>query len=253
MQTYMEYAATLMPRLLDLSLDVLTAALLLTVGWWASALLGRMVRRTLGGRIDPTVVPMIATAVNWTVRGVTVIAVLAQFGVQTASLIAVLGAAGLTVGLALQGTLQNIAAGIMLIALRPLRAGETVAMTNGLEGTVEEVGLFLTRLLRADGVCVSVPNSSLWNATLLNYTRNSQRRFELAVTVGTDGDLAQTQQTLRELAVRHPLALTDPAPQARVTQYRDGSVTVILHVWAAGADYDALCADLCTQVRAALG
>jgi len=251
MQTYMEYAATLMPRLMDLSLGVLTAALLLVAGWWASALLGRMIRRTLGGRIDPTVVPMIATAVNWTVRGVTVIAVLAQFGVQTASLIAVLGAAGLTVGLALQGTLQNIAAGIMLIALRPLRAGEYVAMANGLEGTVEEVGLFLTRLKRADGVCVSVPNSSLWNATFVNYTRNDRRRFDLSVTVGAGDDLDKTLQTLRDLAARHPLALSEPAPQVRVTQYRDGSVTVALYVWGAGADYDALCADLCTQVRAA--
>jgi len=250
MQPYMEYVSTLLPRLLDLALDALTAAIILAVGWWASLLLRRMVRRALGRNayLDPTVVPMLATIVSWSVRVVTVIAVLAHFGVQTASLIAVLGAAGLTIGLALQGTLQNIAAGIMLIALRPLRAGEYVAMTSGLEGTVEEVGLFLTRLQRPDGVCVSVPNSSLWNATLINYTRNPQRCVDLPVTVRADADLDTTLARLRSLAVQHPLALSDPAPSVTVTQYRDGNLTVIVRVWALREHYDALCSDLCRQM-----
>jgi len=254
MQPYMEYASALLPRLLDLGLDALTAVVILAAGWWVSLLLRRTVRRSLGrsGYLDPTVVPMLATIVSWSVRVVTVIAVLAHFGVQTASLIAVLGAAGLTIGLALQGTLQNIAAGIMLIALRPLRAGEYVAMTSGLEGTVEEVGLFLTRLLRPDGVCVSVPNSSLWNATLINYTRNPQRCFDLPITVHADADLDATLARLRDLATRHPLALSDPAASVTVTQYRDGNLTVNVRVWVLCEHYEALGSDLCRQMRSAL-
>jgi len=254
MQSYLEYASTLMPKLLEFSLDVLTAAVILAAGWWLSLALRRMVRRALerSGYLDPTVVPMLATVVSWAVRVVTVIAVLARFGVQTASLIAVLGAAGLTIGLALQGTLQNIAAGIMLIALRPLRAGEYVAMTSGLEGTVEEVGLFLTRLLRPDGVYVSVPNSSLWNATLINYTRNPQRSFELTLTVAVDDQLDATLGQLRALAAQHPLALPDPAPTVTLSQYRDGSVTANLRVWTLGEHYEALRSDLCRQAHSVL-
>jgi len=254
MQPYMEYASALLPRLLDLGLDALTAALILVAGWWLSLLLRRAVHRALGrsGYLDPTVIPMLATVASWSVRVVTVIAVLARFGVQTASLIAVLGAAGLTIGLALQGTLQNIAAGIMLIALRPLRAGEYVAMTSGLEGTVEEVGLFLTRLLRPDGVCVSVPNSSLWNATLINYTRNPQRCFEVPVTLRATADLDVTLARLRELAARHPLALPDPAASVTVTQYRDGDLTVNVRVWALREHYETLKSDLCRQLREVL-
>jgi len=254
MPSYMQYAESLLPRLVDLGLDALIAVVILAAGWWASLLLRRMVRRALGrsGYLDPTVVPMLATIVSWGVRVVTVIAVLARFGVQTASLIAVLGAAGLTIGLALQGTLQNIAAGIMLIALRPLRAGETIAMSGGLEGTVEEVGLFLTRLRRPDGVCVSIPNSSLWNATLINYTRNPQRCFEVPVTVAADADLDATLQRLRGLVAQHPLALSDPAPAVTISQYRDGNLTVNVRVWAQGEHYEAMASDLCRQLRGAL-
>ena len=130
-----------------------------------------------------------AITVVWTVRIFTVIAVLARFGVQTASLIAVLGAAGLAVGLALQGTLQNIAAGIMLLILRPIRAGEYIALSSGADGTVEEVGLFLTRLVQGDGIHLTLPNSTVWNATITNYSRNKTRRLDIPVPVRYGDDL----------------------------------------------------------------
>ena len=147
------------PKLMDLGTNLLIALVILVVGWWVSALLGRWVRRmaTRSSKIDPTIVPMFYSTVVWTVRIFTLIAVLARFGVQTASLIAVLGAAGLAVGLALQGTLQNIAAGIMLLILRPVRTGEFVGLSTGAEGTVEEVGLFLTRLVQVDGIHITLP------------------------------------------------------------------------------------------------
>jgi len=254
MQVFMEHLFALTPRFVDLGLNLLTAVLILIAGWWLSVFAGRMVRRAAArwDRIDPTVIPMIATVAAWSIRVITLIAVLARFGVQTASLIAVLGAAGLAVGLALQGTLQNIAAGIMLIALRPLRAGEYIAVLGGPEGTVEEVGLFLTRLTQSDGVCVSVPNSALWNASLVNYSRNPCRRFDLPVTVRYGDDLELAQQTLRELVAGHPKALADPAPRVMVTEYRDNGVVVNLRVWAAKADYWDLRSDLYSRARTML-
>jgi len=251
MQVVTQYLSTLMPRFVDLGLNLLMAVLMLLAGWWLSTLGARMVRRAATGssRIDPTVIPMFATTVAWTVRAMTLIAVLARFGVQTASLIAVLGAAGLAIGLALQGTLQNIAAGIMLVALRPLRAGEYIVVVGGPEGTVEEVGLFLTRLTQGDGVCVSVPNSALWNASLINYSRNTRRRFDLPLTVRYGDDLELAQQKLRELVSGHPKALADPAPRVMVTDYRDNGVVVNLRVWANNADYWDLRFDLYHRAR----
>lgn len=148
--------------------NFLAAIVILIVGWGVSGYLGRVIRRLAASypRIDPTIVPMLHISAVWAFRIIVIIAVLARFGVQTASLIAVLGAAGVAVGLALQGTLQNIAAGIMLLALRPLRAGEYVSVVGRGEGTVEEVSLFMTRLRQADGIIVHMPNNLIWETPL---------------------------------------------------------------------------------------
>jgi small-conductance mechanosensitive channel len=203
-------------------------------------------------RVDRTVVPMFCTTVVWAVRVFTLIAVLAQFGVQTASIIAVLGAAGLAVGLALQGTLQNIAAGIMLLMLRPIRAGEYVALSSGSEGTVEEVGLFLTRLIQGDGIHITLPNSTVWNATITNYSRNATRRFDMAVGIRYGDDLDLAMATLRDIVSSHPLALQSPAPEVRVFEYRDNVVIVNTRVWAEAARFWEFRWDLLHKTRLAL-
>src|SRR5690606_11127280 len=186
------------------------------------------------------------------VRGVrifTVSAVLARFGVQTGSLIAVLGAAGLAVGLALQNTLQNIAAGIMLLILRPLRAGEYVALSSGTEGTVEEVGLFLCRLVQGDGIHITLPNSVVWNATITNYSRNVTRRLDIPVTVHYDDDLNQALDRLATLVGAHPLVNKDPAPQIKVIEYKDNGTVVNVRLWCAASQYWDLRWDLFHQIR----
>src|SRR5690606_14166347 len=145
--------------------------------------LGRSVRKlaSKSPRVDRTIIPMLYTVTVWAIRVFVIIAVLARFGVQTASIIAVLGAAGLAIGLALQGTLQNIAAGIMLLALRPLRAGEFISIVGKADGTVDEVGLFLTRLMQVDRSHISLPNSLVWGSPIINYSRNNTRRLDIEV------------------------------------------------------------------------
>ncbi|WP_251864728.1 mechanosensitive ion channel family protein [Achromobacter sp. Marseille-Q4962] len=242
------------PRLVDLGINVLVALLILVIGWWVSALLGNWVRRaaTRSSRVDPTIVPMFQTTVVWTVRIFTLIAVLARFGVQTASLIAVLGAAGLAVGLALQGTLQNIAAGIMLLILRPIRAGEYVALSSGADGTVEEVGLFLTRLVQVDGIHLTLPNSTVWNATITNYSRNKTRRLDVPVPVRYGDDLNAVVAKLKEIVTAHPLALKDPEPIVMVSDYKESGVIVTVRVWADAAKYWDLRWGLYHQIRCSL-
>jgi small-conductance mechanosensitive channel len=246
--------AAMIPHLVDIGLNLLWGVLILGIGWWAGGLLGRWVRRVAqrSNRVDRTVVPMFCTTVVWAVRVFTLIAVLAQFGVQTASIIAVLGAAGLAVGLALQGTLQNIAAGIMLLMLRPIRAGEYVALSSGSEGTVEEVGLFLTRLIQGDGIHITLPNSTVWNATITNYSRNATRRFDMAVGIRYGDDLDLAMATLRDIVSSHPLALQSPAPEVRVFEYRDNVVIVNTRVWAEAARFWEFRWDLLHKTRLAL-
>jgi len=255
MNEYLASLETLMPRLADGAFNIVMALAILLIGWWVSTLLGRWVRRaaTRSPRIDPTIVPMFYSVVVWTVRIFTVIAVLARFGVQTASLIAVLGAAGLAVGLALQNTLQNIAAGIMLLILRPLRAGEYVALSSGSEGTVEEVGLFLCRLVQVDGIHITLPNSVVWNATITNYSRNVSRRLDIPVTIHYDDDLDQALAQLNQLAAAHPMVHKDPAPQIKVSEYKDNGTVINVRLWCAAAQYWDLRWDLFHQIRQGLG
>jgi len=254
MSEYLVSLETLMPRLADGLVNIVMAVVILIIGWWISALLGRWVQRaaTRSPRIDPTIVPMFYTVVVWAVRIFTVIAVLARFGVQTASLIAVLGAAGLAVGLALQNTLQNIAAGIMLLILRPLRAGEYVALSSGTEGTVAEVGLFLCRLVQGDGIHITLPNSVVWNATITNYSRNDTRRLDIPVTVHYDDDLDEALEQLRKLVDAHPMVNKHPPPQIKVFEYKDNGTVINLRLWCSAAQYWDLRWDLFHQIRQAL-
>ncbi|MCR9221288.1 MAG: mechanosensitive ion channel [Alphaproteobacteria bacterium] len=235
MQALYEQAA---PMALEYGENIVSALLILIVGWWIAGRLGAAVRRVLDRqeRLDATVKPLIASLVKYTVLIITIVAVLGRFGVQTASIIAVLGAAGLAIGLALQGTLQNIAAGIMLLALRPLKVGEYVE-AGGLGGTVEEIGLFTTTLTTADGVHVTAPNSSLWNTAITNYSRNPRRRLDFTVGIAYGDDIGKAQEALMALMTSDERILAEPAPMTMVTALADSSVNINLRCWVKTADF----------------
>jgi len=221
-------------------INFFAAIAILIVGWGVSNLLGRSIRR-LAARsphLDPTVIPMLQGAAVWIFRIFVIIAVLARFGVQTASLIAALSAAGLAIGLALQGTLQNIAAGIMLLVLRPLRVGEYVSVVGRAEGTVEELGLFMLRLRQADGVIVHLPNNLAWGNTIVNFSRNAVRRVEIVVQVPHTANLAAALTGLKKMVDLHPEVLDNPAGSATVSAYHENHSTVVIHAWAR-AEYHA--------------
>ncbi len=159
----------LLDQLASYALDAVGALVILLVGWWIAGRAQYLVRRALDRvpRIDDTLKPFLSSSVRYLVIVIAFVAVLAEFGVQTTSIIAVLGAAGLAIGLALQGTLQNIAAGIMLLVLRPFRVGEYID-AGGVSGTVDAINLFTTDMTTYDGIYRSVPNAELWNRNILN-------------------------------------------------------------------------------------
>ncbi len=235
----------------EYAFSVVGAILILIVGFILAGLLARWARRGLSKvhSIDTTLATFLSNVVKYVIWILVLVTVLAQFGVQTTSIIAALGAAGLAIGLALQGTLANIAAGIMLLVLRPFKVGEYIEASN-ISGTVQEIGLFTTELKRPDGLFVMAPNSQLWNTSIVNYSRHSKRRFELIVGIGYDDDMQQARQELLELANSDDRVLADPAPIAYVNSLDDSSVGVGMRVWSNTSDYLALSWDLTEAAKA---
>ncbi len=229
------------------------ALVLLIVGWWIAARARRAVRRMLDrqSRIDGTLCGVIASLVRYSILIVVIVAVLGQLGIQTTSILAGLGAIGLAIGLALQGTLSNIAAGMMLLWLRPFRVGDYI--DNGaVAGTVKEVGLFASELHSWDGIYQFVPNSDLWNKRIINYSRLSTRLVDLAFGVSYEDDLAKGQQVLRKLAEDDKRVASDPAPQTFVDELGDSAVVLRLRVWVSNDDYWTLRRALTERGKAAL-
>jgi small conductance mechanosensitive channel len=210
---------------------LVTAILILVVGYilskWASRSTSAVLERT--GRVDITARPAIAATVRYTIMILVLVVALAQLGVQTASLLAVLGAAGLAVGLALQGTLTNIAAGIMLLWLRPFRVGDYIEVpANNISGAVREIGLFVCRLDNVEGISVVAPNSAIWNSALRNHTHNAARLVGIAVTLRPEADVGKARDTLATMLNGNPRILKAPPPLIFVENY-NASAGVVLN------------------------
>jgi len=235
---------------LSYGVDILGALAILIIGWTIARLAARMTHKALDRmpRVDDTLTPILSSMVRYFIIAFVLVAVLAQFGIQTTSIIAVFGAAGLAIGLALQGTLSNIAAGVMLLLLRPFSVGEYVD-AGGVAGTVEEIGLFTTRFKSVNGLFVSAPNSGLWNSVITNYSRNTMRRIDLVVGIGYDDDLNGAIEELTGLMNEDKRTLNDPEPQIFVTELADNSVNMTLRCWVNTADYWATLTDLTRDTK----
>jgi len=234
------------------SFSILGAIILLIVGWVTASLISRWayegISRVRG--IDETLARFFTNVVRYALLVLVFVTVLGQFGVQTASIIATLGAAGLAVGLALQGTLQNIAAGIMLLVLRPFRVGEYIE-TSSVSGTVLEIGLFATELRTGDGLYRLAPNSTLWNTPITNYSRQPTRQNEVKINITHQDDLDLAMETLMKLATADKRVLKTPAPSVFIDSLSDSAVSVTLRYWASTGDWWGLSRDMIKRVKLA--
>ncbi|MDE3114089.1 MAG: mechanosensitive ion channel [Pseudomonadota bacterium] len=239
--------------LLTGGMNVLAAVLILIAGWtvasWLSRGAGRALDRTR--HVDETLKPITVTLVRYGVLVVTVLAVLRRFGVETTSLIAVIGAAGLAIGLAMQGTLSNVAAGVMLLFLRPFRIGDYIEAA-GQGGTVREIGLFTTILLSADLVYISVPNAQIFGGTIINYTREPTRRINFTVGIDYADDIAAAQKIVLGVLESDPRVLKTPKPLAPVGGLGASSVEIVVRCWVPNTVYWDTLFDLHKAVKLAL-
>ena len=232
-------------------MEIVGAFAVLVIGLLLAGLLSRWARIALSrsSKLDATVSQFLANLIKYSLWALVLVTVLAQFGVQTTSILAALGGMALAVGLALQGTLSNVASGVMILVQKPFRVGEGITV-GGITAVVQDIGLFTTELKQFDGLFVMIPNSELWNQPIVNFNRHPTRRFELIVGIGYDDSMQEAREELLKLAEADERVLPEPAPAAYVASLDDSSVGIGLRVWCATGDYLGLSWDLTEQAKA---
>lgn len=229
------------------------AILLLLLGMWIARLLVNAGRRALDrAGVDTMLSSFLRNVAYAALIVVVIVMVLGTLGVQTTSLLAVLGAAGLAIGLALQGSLSNIAAGIMLITLRPFRSGDFVSIA-GEEGSVEQVKVFQTILRTVDNRIVTLPNSQITTAPIINFTARESRRADIVVGIGYEQEIGRARRLLLDIAKRHPKVLDEPAADVLASNLGESSVDLTLRAWIATPDYLVTRSDLVEAIHTEMG
>jgi len=233
----------------DWGLKVVGALVVLIIGRMIAKAVRKGVRKALErGKMDPTLIPFVSSLTYYMVMAFVLIAVLGMIGIQTASMIAVLGAAGLAVGLALQGTLANFASGVMLLIFRPFHKGDFIE-ASGVAGSVDTVGIFTTTLNTPDNVRIVLPNGTVWGQVIKNYATNPTRRVDLVMGVSYDDDIGTAMETITRVLENEPRVLKDPAPNVAVSELADSSVNFVVRPWCTKEDYWGVYFDLTRALK----
>ncbi|MDK4701767.1 mechanosensitive ion channel [Rhizobium sp. CNPSo 4062] len=233
--------------------SLLGAIILLIGGWLLAGIISRSAYRVISRirGIDETLASFFQNVLHYSLLILVFITVLGQFGVQTASIIAALGAAGLAIGLALQGTLQNIAAGIMLLILRPFRVGEYIETAN-VKGYIKEIGLFATEMRTADGLYLMAPNSTLWNTPIINHSREPDRRQQLSVAMGEKIDIDLARKTILDILKADQRIKTTPAPKVFLDELAVDQAVLNIEYWAITSSWSDVRHDVISKLKAKL-
>ncbi|NLS17317.1 mechanosensitive ion channel [Rhizobium sp. P40RR-XXII] len=233
--------------------SLLGAIILLIGGWILAGIISRSAYRVISRirGIDETLASFFQNVLHYSLLILVFITVLGQFGVQTASIIAALGAAGLAIGLALQGTLQNIAAGIMLLILRPFRVGEYIETAN-VKGYIKDIGLFATEMKTADGLYLMAPNSTLWNTPIINYNREPDRRQELTVALGEKVDVDLARKTILDVLKADQRIRNAPAPKVYLDDLAVDQTVLNIEYWTVTASWTDVRHDVVSRLKARL-
>lgn len=232
----------------DLAVNLVVGAVILALTLWASAALAGLTQRAMGrlqGRHAPdlTLQTFVSSMVRYVILVIGFVAVLQQLGVKTTSIVAVLGAASLAVGLALQGALSNVAAGVMILLFRPYRVGDIIE-TGGKKGTVRALDLVITELATADNLKIVIPNNKVFGDVIVNHSHHPQRRVDVTFRIPAAADLATVMAGVLARARANPLVLDSPEPTVEVALLAESAVEVMITAWTRTADHGAVQADL---------
>ncbi|MAB56156.1 MAG: mechanosensitive ion channel protein [Aequorivita sp.] len=226
-------------KLIDFLPNVIGAVLMLFLGLWLIKILNGFIKRFFDKKeYDPTLENFIASLINWGLKIVLFVLVITQLGVESASLVAIIGAAGLAVGLALQGSLANFAGGVLILLIKPFRVGDFIS-AQGVDGTVKEISIFNTKLTTFGNQLAIIPNGKLSNDNIINYTEEGIRRENLTFGIGYDDNIKQAKKILLNLVSEQETVLTleDKMPMVAVAELGDSSVNLTLRYWAKNEDF----------------
>lgn len=252
MDTVQQVWTRIYAYLAEYGLKIVGALIIFLVGRWVARLLSKLAAAAMTrAKLDETLVRFIKDLCYIGLLVFVVIAALAKMGVQTASVIAVLGAAGLAVGLALQGSLANFAAGVLMLVFKPIRVGDYVE-AGGTKGTAKQIGIFTTVLNSPDNVRIIVPNAQVMGGTISNYTVNGTRRMDMVIGVSYEDDLKKAKEVIKGVLATEERILPDPAPLVAVSALADSSVNFVVRPWVKGTDYWATYFDLTERIKVAL-
>jgi len=230
-------------------LKVLAALAILIIGRWVAKGLRRVIRRMLErGKTDPIIIGFVSSIAYVALMAFVIIAALGQLGIQTTSFIAILGAAGLAIGLALQGSLSNFAAGFLMIVFRPFKVGDFIEGA-GVAGSVEAIEIFTTTLKTPDNKMIIVPNAKIAGDNIVNYSAQPRRRVDLKVGASYDADIRKVRDVLEGIIADEKRIKDDPAPFIAVSELGDNSVNFVVRVWTDTADYWGVYFDMTEQVK----
>lgn len=246
----MEHIPDLVKQMVALyGLKILAAIAILILGRMAAGWIRSLIRKVMErAGTDPMLVSFVGNLSYFALLAFVVIAALNQLGIQTTSFIAILGAAGLAIGLALQGSLQNFAAGVLIIIFRPYKVGDFIE-GGGTTGIVEAMDIFTTQMRTGDNKAVIVPNAKLLGDNITNYSTKPTRRIDLVIGVGYDDDLAKVKQVLNDILAAEERILKDPEPTVAVAELADNSVNFVVRPWVNSGDYWPVHFDLLETIK----
>jgi len=244
-----EMPAISMDVLTLIGIRLITAVVIFYVGKWIAKAIVNLAKKAMSrADIEDTLENFLANMLYYTLMAAVIIATINQLGVQTTSLLAVVGAAGLAIGLALQGSLSNFASGVMIVLFRPYKVGDVIE-AGGVTGSVIEVQIFTTIMKTPDNKKIIVPNSQVMAGEITNYSANPTRRVDLVAGCGYDDDLDKVRGVLEGIIAADDRILSDPAPTIAISELADSSVNFVVRPWVNSADYWGVYFDLTEQIK----
>jgi small conductance mechanosensitive channel len=237
---FTDYASTFVKALIDYSPKLISAFVILFAGLYIIRLLNRFIRRIMIKRdLDPTLTKFLADILLWVLRVLLFVSFISKLGIETSSFVAILGAMGLAVGLSLQGSLSNFAGGMLIIMFKPFKVGHTIE-AQGVIGTVSEIQIFVTKLINGNNQTIFIPNGSLSNGTIINYSLQGFRRADLTIAISYDTDIKKAKDIITAVLDSDPKILKTPIAEVSVKNLTDNAIQLAVRPWANNEDFGAV-------------
>lgn len=248
---FTKYKDAFLNGLMDYTPRLLSAFLLLVVGIWIIKIVNTVARKLMTKRdVEPTLIEFLCDIIFWGLRIVLFIAFITRLGVESSSFVAILGAAGLAVGLSLQGSLSNFAGGMLIILFKPFKLGDTIE-AQGVSGLVIDIQIFVTKLLTGNNQVIFIPNGALSNGTIVNFSQQANRRTDLTLSISYDTNIKEAREIIMEVVKNTPKVVHHPETTVIVKDFMDTAIHLSIRAWTKNEDFSSVSSDILEFCKAA--